>query len=842
MRILDFADGFESNSQPDTITFAASDVVVTPVGNLSSTDLQSALVELQGDINTINASEGVAGGIATLDMSGKVPTSQLPALVIIDVNAVADIAARNALTVQEGDIAIVANAGGGVTKTYIYDGSSWLEIVADGSLAAHAAATTGTHGVAGNILGTSDAQVVTNKDIDGGTAANTRRITIPKDTKSNLDALTRKEGTIVYATDTQKFYKDDGSTLKEVGSGSGSGGINYITNFDIETDISGHVAYADAAAATPVDGTGGSPSITVTRSTSSPLRGTASALITKGAANRQGEGDGIAFTIDSADKNKQLKISFDYEASANYTGSSGSEYMVCYVYDVTNATLITTSNINMPQGSGTQEITFNSTSSTSYRLIFHIAGTGTSSWTYKYDNLSVGPQQLVLSTAISNVQDWVPVFSNVGTVSNVVAKWWQIADRIYVKGSANVGTIAADVPRISLPNNFLIDSSELTANPRNRLGTFSRSPFATEQYNLGSGDEGFIVNDGSTNSRVALVWRADNYFFFEDNGTTFLTSGELINFEFSFKASGISSNIALANSRVEYASNTNNNSSTDTTSFSNDSNGSPIPASTFAGAVLKRIRFKNPVQATDTLVLQIKPDNSINAWFDLDAMVTDAGSGQNTVAYDPVTNAGLCLYAPTTGTTTDFEIVVGRYQEQVGSNWSASNTSRWRVVKYSNAVPVEVTPSNAFVGCLYYWNTSSSFGVAAGSIPSATLTTIDYNVSVLDPDSAVTTGAAWHYTVPVGKGGKFQVAASIELNSALNASSWLEVDVNGTVAQYGQFQTANSFRFNSRTLVLNQGDTVAVRIFQRTGTNSVNDQGTTNNIQTNFISITRVAT
>lgn len=526
MRILDFADGFESNSQPDTITFDAADVVVTPSGNLSSTDLQSALVELQGDINTINASEGVAGGIATLDMSGKVPTSQLPALVIIDVYAVANIAARNALTVQEGDVAIVANAGAGVTKTYIYDGSSWLEVIADGSLTAHAAQTTGTHGVSGNIVGTSDSQTLTNKiidgddntvqdlpltslktnlsdaskflvrdasgipvsstkavpsgtvvgtsdtqaltnkDIDGGTASNARRITIPKDTKANLDALTRKEGTIVYATDTQKFYKDDGSILKEVGSGSGSGGINYITNFDIETDVSGHVAYADAAAVTPVDGTGGSPNITVTRSTSSPLRGTASALITKGAANRQGEGDGIAFTIDSADKSKQLTISFDYEASANYTGSSGSEYMVCYVYDVTNSVLIAPSNIYMPQGSGTQQITFNATTSTSYRLIFHVAGTGTSAWTYKYDNLSVGPQALILAPAVSDWISYIPTISNVGTTTNLVAKWKQIGDTIYVKGSVNVGTPAADVPRITLPNGYVIDSSELTATVR----------------------------------------------------------------------------------------------------------------------------------------------------------------------------------------------------------------------------------------------------------------------------------------------------------------------------------------------------------------------------------------
>lgn len=62
-------------------------------------------------------------------------------------------------------------------------------------------------------------QVLTNKDLDGGTASNARRVTIPKNTKTNLDALTRKEATIVYGTDTGKFYKDNGTALAALGGG-----------------------------------------------------------------------------------------------------------------------------------------------------------------------------------------------------------------------------------------------------------------------------------------------------------------------------------------------------------------------------------------------------------------------------------------------------------------------------------------------------------------------------------------------------------------------------------------------------------------------------------------------
>lgn len=59
----------------------------------------------------------------------------------------------------------------------------------------------------------SSAQVITHKDIDGGTASNTSRITVPKDTTTNIDALTRKAGTLLYDTTTNQFKGDNGTAL-----------------------------------------------------------------------------------------------------------------------------------------------------------------------------------------------------------------------------------------------------------------------------------------------------------------------------------------------------------------------------------------------------------------------------------------------------------------------------------------------------------------------------------------------------------------------------------------------------------------------------------------------------
>ncbi|NBT59159.1 hypothetical protein EBT16_10285, partial [bacterium] len=72
--------------------------------------------------------KGVANGLAELDGSGRIPSAQLPAIALTDVHVVANNAARDALSVEEGDVAIVSGDG----KSYIYDGSAWQELSAAG--------------------------------------------------------------------------------------------------------------------------------------------------------------------------------------------------------------------------------------------------------------------------------------------------------------------------------------------------------------------------------------------------------------------------------------------------------------------------------------------------------------------------------------------------------------------------------------------------------------------------------------------------------------------------------------------------------------------------------------
>jgi microcystin-dependent protein len=252
----------------------------------------------------------------------------------------------------------------------------------------HLGASTGVHGVTGTVVGTTDTQALTAKDIDGGTASNTSRITLPKNTKANLDLLTRKEGTLLYSTDLQKPFFDDGSTLTPIGEGSGGGTSddNYITNPDAETDTSDWATYKDAAGVEPEDGTGGSPDITLTQSSFDPLRGLATFLITKPASDCQGQGVSTDFSITRADLGKQLWISIDISTSDAYVEGD----MGVFIYDIIRG-LVPVASSTILKGNNRFFSYFTADlNNTDYRLILHQTSTNSDAVFVEFDRVQVG--------------------------------------------------------------------------------------------------------------------------------------------------------------------------------------------------------------------------------------------------------------------------------------------------------------------------------------------------------------------------------------------------------------------------------------------------------------------
>lgn len=92
----------------------------------------------------------------------------------------------------------------------------------------------------GVVVGTTDSQTLSNKtittsvinttDIDGGTASNTSRLTLPKATKGTLSGLTRKQATLLYASDENNVYVDNGTTISPLGGNWTVYSVETVTN------------------------------------------------------------------------------------------------------------------------------------------------------------------------------------------------------------------------------------------------------------------------------------------------------------------------------------------------------------------------------------------------------------------------------------------------------------------------------------------------------------------------------------------------------------------------------------------------------------------------------------
>lgn len=598
------------------------------------------------------------------------------------------------------------------------------------------------------VVNTDESQVLTNKDVDGGTASNTSRITVPKDTLTNLQALTRKQGTLVYGSDTNKLYVDNGSLLNEVGSGTASGAINYLPQnglaWNFEDNLStGWSTYANTTpAATPEVSPGGTPSgsFTFTVSSSSPLRLTRSAVITKPASNVQGTGVRTnAFTIDQTDTNKQLTLSFDFDSTA--AGYASGDIGI-FIIDVTNSTVITPSITALPSGKGTFAAQFVTTSSTSYRLVFHVTTTNATAYTVKIDTISVSPQLTILGAAISDFVSYTAIITNL-PVSAQQTFWRRVGSNIEIAGSVTASGAATGTISISMPSGISIDTTYF-ANGENVSGS-TRAVISAVQYN---GTIRF-VNGTPTVMRFLVNGSANDY-----NATVPATwaNGSLLSFYGSFPVVGWSSNISLATSRDEFAFNTGTTTTangSDTTSFGYGPQGVNFNAIasnvSTASVTTYRCRFVTPIQPTDVIAIEIQRPSD-NKWF---PVFSDCFNFQilNSSFYG-------MQFVRVSNSNTDIDVSFGNagakpyncatYGAANGDPWSGYTSYKWRVRKSSS--PLVNQLSGAIVGVQD--NSDALAGYLGEYVDSGAITTVSSGVSTAYANiTSITLGAGdWFVT------------------------------------------------------------------------------------------------
>ncbi|HEY9664438.1 MAG TPA: phage tail protein [Allocoleopsis sp.] len=297
---------------------------------------------------------------------------------------------------------------------------------------------TSTHGV-GTVAGLTETQIFTNKDYDGGTAANSRRITLPKDTYANLLLLTRKEGTIWYATDLDTVFYDDGSSLLPVGSNSGSGELNCIENPSAATAITGWLGSATRDTSNspliPVVDTG--ISIANTATTEAPTSG----------------GYYTITTLPTGIRSRRLKVEFFYTTPAT-------DVYCVSVYRLTTKLSLTadvSGVTTLPANStGKFYAEFDATSS-SDPYIVSITRTSGSTGACVITNVIVGPGLQVQGPAVGKEQDIALTFTNF-TASSYSAKMVPIGPLMYLRVGITVSSVTGQMI-VNLPVGYTIPSN-----------------------------------------------------------------------------------------------------------------------------------------------------------------------------------------------------------------------------------------------------------------------------------------------------------------------------------------------------------------------------------------------
>lgn len=588
-------------------------------------------------------------------------------------------------------------------------------------------------------------------------------------------------------------------SLAEASGGSGQLDIdNYIIDGVASTgDILTFVAYDDAAAV-PVNGIGGSPTITFTKNTVNALRTGGDWLITKTAANSQGQGIAYEFTIEEGDKNKVFDITFNLKTSANYvTGDMG-----VYIYDVDNSVIINTNNVNIAQGQGKYLGKFFATGALNYRLLFHIQTTNANAYTVQLDNIRAEQEKRVTSFAGS---DWI-AFPSVaagtlitatttsptyGTVAQNVAYWRRVGDSMEIMWDyrqTTAGTAGSGTYLFNLPPGFTIDTSRLAVNT-----SFTQSIVGWWDVrdgvgpNRGRGRVGVYSTtqlwvDGSHNSSGGVGLGVWNSAYFQ-----FSISADL---SYSIRAtipiSGWSSNVNLIQSQTEFAYNTDTSTSVDdTTDFGYGPEGVNFVAIVGGVGILKkRVRFRSPIQISDKIEVEV---NNGNGWQSLPHAELGGGTGkfidvfrgEMLNASDNYLGIGYKLV-----NSTDVDVIFGKFAAARSytamTGWSDVTSFKWRVRKSAGSAVGEVAP---FVGAKY--NTT----VSAASSSSAP---VQWSNKEYDTHNAVTTGAVWKFTAPIA--GYYNISGVFQTSGV---QQWSTLYKNGIVKMNGaEHETSKWVGFN----------------------------------------------
>ncbi len=322
----------------------------------------------------------------------------------------------------------------------------------DGNLDTHVAATS-AHGVSGDIVGTTDAQTLSNKSIQDPT-----RLDVKKDTLANLEtyALTATNGQFVFATDTKQMLQIVDNALVPVGSGSG-GGIDVFFTERFEETVAADLSSGNNATFLG----GGSLAGSLANDESTPIAGDRSITYTQasGSANDYVALPNIELALKEQDNVCGLKV---------YTIYDGNDNEIDFVvWDVTNSVELARVPIKASTKALEHQAIFETADDTAnitcgFQVVLENSGA-----VLEFDEIEakVNPFETTDIYASSEPVEYTPTLSaGWGTPSKNKAFWHQEGKFLVVSGTITTGTVQGIVSSIGLPNGLNIDADSLSEN------------------------------------------------------------------------------------------------------------------------------------------------------------------------------------------------------------------------------------------------------------------------------------------------------------------------------------------------------------------------------------------
>ncbi|TGM95039.1 hypothetical protein EHR02_00100 [Leptospira levettii] len=552
--------------------------------------------------------------------------------------------------------------------------------------------------------------------------------------------------------------------------------VQFPTSLQSDPLTLGWEVYNDGATP-PVDGTGGTPTITLDYRNGAlggiiyeDLNGENSLIpsdwyVLRG-SNGTGEGASYPFTIQANHRASILEISFDYYFRFDGTpGFTINADVRAYIIDDDTGEVIQPSNLYIVQppnkaGSSNLNIprkyigTFQtSITSQNYRLCIHVANSlGSRSLFFK--NVKIWNQEKNIGSVITDWQPYTPTLTSLGSGAYSQLSWRRVGQNLEIIGDLTVGTSLPSSPGyFSLPNGVKPQSYNsvgqyICGNAIRYWGTIHQcNIIAYSSTNL----VGFSSGDGVANASSA------------QNANSTFSANETLSIRLSVPIQGWGGTVQLSSQvgdgRSVYCLYRNpsagGTSSTDPiryTDFQYDSHGA---YNTSNG------RFTAP----------------ISSWYQINVSVTNTGTqsdmdlrknGSKYLTIGIIHTSGGTIGARGHGSASLY-LNAGEYIDIVpgGAITIAGGTFYFFSVQSTNSGS-QAFAREEFVGASYY-----------SSANQTSLTTqINFGVKVYDTHNAVTTGSGWKFTAP--QSGKYLITGHFVTNGLTS----LRLFKNGTVFEF----------------------------------------------------------